>query len=568
MNGVLKIACGKFVALGSDEGGAALPVTTVMLSLMILAFASVYAIGAATRDKIHLQNAADAAAYSAAVVQADALSRLATINKAMSWTYVQQSKREMDYIVYKWLEKTLDKYDRDHDEAKDWHVQTDCPIHRSQTPTPFSTSLPPFWWSIGYATLAPTIDLNGKPVVVPPKSLAFLLVPPCIRLGLPMFLAHLLGESSSADAPMAGIAGLGAQIVLDSTAITAMNIAESNISMKMKKWMRDAAKATLEANIPNDWRGDTCWSYHHDESFGFSYPDAYVSYLRIAKNNREDERQFCSASEENFSDSRYPDKMFEKGIDKWFVRATGHNSPASGSETGIRRAYNRRGKSALHSSWDWYSVKCIYIPPTPTSPEVHIPVPRWGDGEVYGDDPSHSHYETATARPYILKESYFGEEGTVSVGVARRAGNVWRKIIGNADGIFAAFTPSVGWSWAYSSAKAGYHRVTDSNSGSRAFDISWRGDGDDHGYESSGGSRRYWNLCVTDWDAMFLPVRKAKTQAKNGRWSNGNTGFLADWAAGRWESLGGGSGSMVNVAAPSGLNGTLDWRRLTDVMYH
>lgn len=551
MRRVMRVAAARFVALGFDDSGAALAVTIVMFSLMILAFASVYAIGVATRDRIHLQNAADAAAYSAAVVQADALSRLATINKAMSWTYVQQCKREMDYIVYKWLKKTLEDYDKDYDTAKDWNTNgAICPwhgTHVSNTPCPY--------WSIGKDCLYPTIDLNGGFEIVQ-----------LVRASLPLFFTHLLGEGRSADVPMASDAGLAAQIMADSAAITAMNLAETEITFKMKRWMRKAAQNTLEANVPDDWKKETSWSFHHDEP----YPDAQVSYLRVAKNNREDERQFCAASEREFSDKRYPDRMFDKGIDKWFVRATGHNSPASGDETGIKRAYKRRGKDALHSAWSWYSIYCLYIPPTEFSPEIHIPIPRWGSGEVYGDDPSHSHYETATAKPNILKKSYFGAAGTVSVGVARKAENVWKKIIGSEDGIFAAFTPSVRCSWAYSSAKAGYHRVTDSDRGSRAFDISWRGDGNDHGYESSGGGRKYWNLCVTDWDAMFLPVRKAKTDAISGRWTSGDTSFLANWATGDWKPLGGGGagGGMASVNAPQGLNGTLDWGSLTDVMYH
>ena len=569
MRRVLQAAGRRFLALGSDESGAALAVTIVMFSLLFLSFASVYAIGAATRDKIHLQNAADAAAYSAAVVQADTLSRLATINKAMSWTYVQQTRRQMDYIVYKWLEQTLKEYDSDHDEAQRWHLETDCPIHHSRTPFPFSTSMPPYIWSIGDATIAPTIDLNGHPVIVPPKSLAYLLIPPCIRLSLPMFLVHLLGEGRSADVPMVSIAGLGAQIRLDAAAINLMNLAEADLSLRMKGRMRDAAEGTLMANIPDGWKKDTFWSYHHDEVMGISYPDSYVSYLRIARNNEDDERQFCAASAEGFSDEGYTDETFDAGCKTWFVRAKGHNQPASGNEIGISRAYVRHGKNALHSAWDWYSVKCIYIPPTPWSPELHIPIPNWGDGEVYGDDPQHSFYETTVARPNFVKRSYFGEAGTVSVGVARRSDNAWRRIIGNAGGLFAAFTPAVKWSWAYSSAKAGYHRVSDSDPESRAFDISWRGDSNDHGFERDGGKRRYWNLCVTDWDAVFMPVGKSKTLAQDGSWTFGDTRFLSNWVTSTWRPLGGGSaGGMATVAAPSGLSGNLDWGRLTNVMFH
>ena len=81
----------KFLHLGRGEDGAALVVTLAIFFLMYLGCMGVYAISMAVKERIHLQNAVDAAAYSAAVVQADTLSRIATINRAMSWTYVNRT---------------------------------------------------------------------------------------------------------------------------------------------------------------------------------------------------------------------------------------------------------------------------------------------------------------------------------------------------------------------------------------------------------------------------------------------------------------------------------------------
>ena len=66
---------------------------------------SVYAAGETVRQRMELQNAADAAAYSGAAVQADTLSRVVCINQAMSWTYVMMNRRVMDYITDKWQTK-------------------------------------------------------------------------------------------------------------------------------------------------------------------------------------------------------------------------------------------------------------------------------------------------------------------------------------------------------------------------------------------------------------------------------------------------------------------------------
>lgn len=554
---IVRVAVARFVSLGADESGVALAVTILMFSLLFLSFASVYAIGTATREKIHLQNAADAAAYSAAVVQADTLSRLATINRAMAWTYVQQTRRKMDYIVYKWLEMTLREYDRDYNEARSWHLQGTCPHHRYHSPNVA-------WWSIGMDCLYPTIDLNGHMELVP-----------LVRASLPLFNAHLLTQTKSATIPMVGTAGLAAQMIEDNAAIVAMNLAEDDLALKMKGRMKAAAESTLDANIPSDWKGNVFFSYHHDDGVAGLLPTP--SYLRLAKNNAPDERQFVGGV---YSDSEYQDEadgVFKEGINDWFVLSKRHGARAGGNETGLKRAYLRRGeKDALYSAWSWYSIYCIYIPPTPDSPEVHIPVPHFPlitNNKVFGDDPSHSHYETATAMPWFVDLDYFSSDGTVSVGVARRADNVWSRITGTAQGLFAAFTPSVQWTWAFSSAKAGYHRPSDSDRDSRAYDISWRGDSQGHGFETVDGERKYWNLCETDWDAVFLPVRKAKTMANASVWTIGSTGFMQDWVTGTWTPLGGGSvgSDMANVSAPpevGGGRGKLDWGRITDVMYH
>lgn len=112
MLGVLR---DKLLRLGRDEDGAALVITLAIFFLMYLGCMGVYAISMSVKERIQLQNAADAAAYSAAVVQADTLSRIATINRAMSWTYADMTRLQMDYIVLRWLEHTCDHYSEDKD---------------------------------------------------------------------------------------------------------------------------------------------------------------------------------------------------------------------------------------------------------------------------------------------------------------------------------------------------------------------------------------------------------------------------------------------------------------------
>ncbi|MBR0458895.1 MAG: hypothetical protein IJJ26_06635 [Victivallales bacterium] len=114
------IAIRKFASLGRDDSGAVLVITLAMFFFLFMLVSGVYAIGESVRSRIELQNACDAAAYSAAVVQADGLSRIATVNRAMAWTYVQMVKRQMDYITYRWLKLTYKQFKEDRDNAEDW----------------------------------------------------------------------------------------------------------------------------------------------------------------------------------------------------------------------------------------------------------------------------------------------------------------------------------------------------------------------------------------------------------------------------------------------------------------
>ena len=82
-----------------DNKGAALAITLAFVMPVYLMVIGIYGIGEMIRNKIELQNAADAAAYSAAAVQADYLSRMATVNKAMEWTYVDLQKRSLDLAM-------------------------------------------------------------------------------------------------------------------------------------------------------------------------------------------------------------------------------------------------------------------------------------------------------------------------------------------------------------------------------------------------------------------------------------------------------------------------------------
>lgn len=119
---ILKYICERIRSLRKDDSGFVLMLTLCIFLFLFVMCASIYAVGETIHQRIRLQNACDAAAYSAAVVQADGLSRMATINRAMSWTYAQMSNRQMDYITYRWLRLTAKRFFEDYHNAKAYHA--------------------------------------------------------------------------------------------------------------------------------------------------------------------------------------------------------------------------------------------------------------------------------------------------------------------------------------------------------------------------------------------------------------------------------------------------------------
>ena len=105
---------------GDEEGFVVMATLGIFLMLFVLC-ASIYAVGETARQKIRIQNACDAAAYSAAVVQADGLSRMASINRAMAQTYVHMTNLQMDYITYRWMRLTAQRFYQDYENAKEYH---------------------------------------------------------------------------------------------------------------------------------------------------------------------------------------------------------------------------------------------------------------------------------------------------------------------------------------------------------------------------------------------------------------------------------------------------------------
>ena len=124
---VFSVFTGRCRELASDSKGAALAITLAFVMPVYLLVIGIYGIGEIVRNKIELQNAADAAAYSASVVQADYLSRIATVNKAMAWTYVDLQKRSLDLAMAVFSEYVFTQFQKDLNNAR--QRNTPCCMH-------------------------------------------------------------------------------------------------------------------------------------------------------------------------------------------------------------------------------------------------------------------------------------------------------------------------------------------------------------------------------------------------------------------------------------------------------
>lgn len=121
MNGLMREFGFMLRRLGRDEEGVALMLTLSVILLLYVLCAGLYVIGEDVRIKVELQNACDSAAYSAAVAQADGLSRMAMVNRALSWSYVQLTNMQMDYISYKWLREVHKRFCEDRENCRKYN---------------------------------------------------------------------------------------------------------------------------------------------------------------------------------------------------------------------------------------------------------------------------------------------------------------------------------------------------------------------------------------------------------------------------------------------------------------
>lgn len=348
----------RFVSLRRDERGYAVMATLAIFLFLFVLCAAVYAVGETIHERIKIQNACDAAAYSAAAVQADGLSRMACVNRAMSWTYVQMSNRQMDYITYRWLWLTLERFKEDRDNAKGFadHMNIVCdkelgffailevavsgildlwlkyPCDTGDHRPGNSDGHP--WWAGQEGTQIDLISLNKFPAIMGTTTYANL-------FSVRSFLGNVFdGDGAEGSAKL-----LGTLIDYDKINISQMNKALARINYEMTRSMRETAENILKASLADNRLSsqESLADYYvsisipyagnpYSSSQGADTNGNVKSYFSPLRNTEVDERLFlqmhATNSVEKSLAALFPKLLIGStstafGIDQWFVRGKG-----------------------------------------------------------------------------------------------------------------------------------------------------------------------------------------------------------------------------------------------------
>jgi Na+-transporting methylmalonyl-CoA/oxaloacetate decarboxylase gamma subunit len=455
---MFQVAKQKMRSLIHDEDGAVLAVTVIVFLILFLMAAAVYAIGETVRQRVELQNATDAAVYSAGVVEADSLSRIAAINQAMAWTHVKLNRMQMDYIVDKWLEKVV----------KDWDSKED------EMSTQFNYMGTCCWgvpyYSNGYMGVYRTVQLNGN-------------FPP-----VPIDVIRAARIAAATQLKNHDI--LGGLIPIQKGLIKAMNLAEQDLISRIDDRMNTAVNETMKANLQESANDQAAGGGGINWCFLRENPK---SNFKIFQQNNTEETKFLAHA--NYNDG--PKSTYGRGTNVWWKEQGGE---------GLMRSYKQQGNS-LKAYWNWYSTMWEITPDGP----VLIDFIMWNSSTVKGEDVQDGHFNGERAKPNYLKKEYFAKGGSLVVGAKRRLHNPFYAFLGSDanGGIYRAFTvPASRSMWAASAAIAGYKPPNNSQKG--IYEVTY----------TEPSIQKLWNLKQTDWDVVMIPLHRAKAQGTDGSWDH------------------------------------------------
>ena len=484
---VFTVFSGKCRELVSDSRGAALAITLAFVMPIYLLVIGIYGIGEVVRNKIELQNAADAAAYSASVVQADYLSRIATVNKAMAWTYVDLQKRSLDLAMDLFCKYVFIQFQKDLNMAR--RNNTPCHMH-----------VPGLHYNCGTDVLVDLTELMilGTGLGIPELAKKF-----NGQEALDRFLLAQLVYTTEAEFKGKGSITNTPKVYEYSYAITKMMAKLDSLRREFPDKIRQTAQQIAAANM---------MECKDDYMINVTLGDMTGAFFTMLP-SEENEKTFISFADPTLKDFS-PKKVFGPGTDDWIVRK---------GIAGFWRVYNQT-KTHLYAEWDWFWTRWVHVDLGEF--QLHLP-PMFG-GNAKRGHPKYHGYDSffplikenvpigllvPPAIPLTLTPLFFGKAGSITVAIARKTSNPfsvfsWSGRSLTAPSILSAFNPSVAggnrpeYMCAIASARAGYKPYEkDKEKKRKSADYNL-------GYTISSGEKE-WNLVETDWDGVMLPVKHA-----------------------------------------------------------
>lgn len=458
----------KLKSLIFDDSGIAMAYTIMVFLLFFMLCVSAYAMSTNIRQKMELQYACDAAAYSGAVVQADMLSRLAVLNRALSWTYLETNKRHMDYTVDDWLQRTVSAYDSIATSAQTHNASGNCGVGGNGNNCAHRGRL--CWFAGSPGGNVANVQLNR-----------------------------------SQDVPVATIRrAMGGAFAGEQTAITNgySNIAILNREINTIRTTINASVGTAVNSIISQWltTGDT-FDYHLDGNWRNTGAATYI----VPQRN---EAQFI-----NYANTTRAAEL-ARGTDVWWNLTT--SSAASWwSGGGFSRNYNQaanslvsRGVARARRHWHFWGLinyhSCGFTRYWNFTQRGRVLLP------------------STPAAPARLDPSFFGAPGTILVAAKRPVTNPFLSIFGSGTplrGLYAAFNGSGQDMWAVSTARAGIRLGGGYPDQEAAGNYHILYPGATSGLSKYAAGNGTWNLCEEDWDAVMIPVDRAWHNASLGAWA-------------------------------------------------
>ncbi len=473
-----------------EDCGIAMPISLLVFLFLSFLCMSVFAVGEVIRTRTELQYKVDNAAYAAALVQADSLSRIAILNRALAWTYAQTNKRQMDYVVNRWLSESLETFIEDAETNEKQHLQASsaaCTQHNINTlrgndwgggglHERHTTEYGYQYHDVCYGVSNMTDDLKGKLM----ESLAASSLSGGVS-AVEKIHGHFIDEADMRNAKALqealGVEGFApnqyASIASD------IQIGFNNIDTINEQiaTIKNNMSAQIDSAVGKILGEDS--NYHYSLALGKAW---YSEENPVAANYLE-----TISSWDEFK-KRY--MKFAEDTDEWYKNWW----------TSVDSKIQHQYSGNFELKWQGYYVGWIckqdnnsHENTTPVYGLKRIAKPgahpngntAWGN--LTGDMPWNL---SPVAKPLKLNRSFFGKDGAIVIAVKTPIPSLFRKM--NLNGGFFDSFAITGDMWAISASRAGY-----------------RIPGITSSYENSKFEQdEQWNLFIDDWDAMLLPVTR------------------------------------------------------------